>query len=535
MLRAAQEEYDDLVAAASARAARLAARPDVQRALARQRTTTPYATDVVLVPGPIAEPPAAAAAKVVRGAETLGHVVVRVRVDAKLVRRLRVAAGAGADVRLVVAAADTRLARLPTAAAEIRVGGQEYRGAAAPLSRGAAAPHVVALVEKSTVDAAAAEVRRRVFGVGAGTVFAVALLAYGLAPLIARNRIVSRQRAQAARVLSQLADGVFEVDGNGVVTFWNPAAATITGLPADQVVGRPAAVAVPGWDAMRDVVSVASRPGAADARRSDAVFVEHGGRTLWLSVSAVAAEGSVVYAFHDLSEKYRLEQMRSELVATVSHELRTPLAAVYGAALTLGRGAQLDDAVRAQLVTIISDQSARLARIVDEVLLASQISAPRFEVKDELFDVSSVVTAAVEDARSRAPAGLTIEWASAGAVDALGDADRARQIVGNVLDNAVKYSPDGGTVRVSTETDGEAARVAVSDEGVGIPDAEQQLVFEKFYRVDPQMTRGVGGTGLGLYIARELAHLMGGRLEVESGPNAGSTFVLTLRRPTPAR
>ncbi|MBD0330736.1 MAG: PAS domain-containing protein [Thermoleophilia bacterium] len=532
MLRSAQEEYDDVVAAARARAARLAARAAVQRALARRRTVLRGVPGVALVPRAHPEPAAPATAKVVRGDRTLGYVVVGVALDAALVRRLHEASAARAADRVVIARAGTRLARLTPAAVDLRFGGRDYRAAAAPLARGADAPRVVALLEKSTVDEAAVEVRRRIFGVGAGTVFAVALLAYGFAPLIARNRTALRQRAQAARVLSQLADGVFEVDRDGLVTFWNPAATTITGIPADDVLGQPAHEAVPGWQAIHDLVPVAAHPGEPGGTRSDAVLVEHDGRERWLSMSAVAADGSVVYAFHDLTEKHRLEEMRSELVATVSHELRTPLAAVYGAALTLGRGAELEAAVQAQLVGVISDQAARLARIVDEVLLASQVTAGRLHVKDDAFDVSAVVASVADDARSRAPTGLRIESEATEPVDAAGDPERARQVIENLVDNAVKYSPDGGTVRIAVDADDRAVRVFVSDEGLGIPEAEQELVFEKFYRLDPQMNRGVGGTGLGLYIARELAEQMGGRVDVTSTPGMGSTFVLELRRPS---
>ena len=113
---------------------------------------------------------------------------------------------------------------------------------------------------------------------------------------------------------------------------------------------------------------------------------------------------------------------------------------------------------------------------------------------------------------------------------ALGDADRIQQVLVNLIDNAVKYSPGGGTVSVSLEPDGDVVRLLVSDEGLGIPLEEQEAIFEKFYRLDPQLTHAPGGTGLGLYICRELVRRMEGRIEVRSEPGLGSTFTVELAR-----
>ncbi|MFN2470456.1 MAG: sensor histidine kinase [Gaiellaceae bacterium] len=525
VLRAAAEEYDDVVREAGAQARGIAAEPSVQHALTRRGAPLPpvaRAAGVEVRRGGGAPRGATATARVVRGGRTLGTVAITVSLDGRLARRLLAATPADRHDRIAFAIGDSPLAHAGPRPAVIHLPRGGALAAAMRLSHKTGAPRLVALRDQGTVRAAADDARGRVLVVSAAALLLVAFFSYGFAPLIARNRTALRQRAQAARVLSQLADGVCEVDRSGRVTFWNPAATAITGLHADDVVGRPAGEAVPGWEAF----PVAARPGVQE--QADAIPVEIGDRELWLSVSAVAADESVVYAFRDLTAKRRLDEMRDELVATMSHELRTPLAAVYGAAMTLRAGAA-DEKLRERLVDVVVDHAERLARVVDQVLLASELAERRVGTREEVIDVSEAVAATL--AELRAPPDGTVVWRADGPLPALGDAVCVRQILGNLLDNALKYSPSRGTVTITASAGDEGVRIDVCDEGAGVPESERELVFEKFYRLDPQMRSGVGGTGLGLYIARELALRMGGRLELQSAPGAGSTFRLTLRQP----
>jgi two-component system phosphate regulon sensor histidine kinase PhoR len=250
----------------------------------------------------------------------------------------------------------------------------------------------------------------------------------------------------------------------------------------------------------------------------------------WVAIAGVQFFGGTVYAFRDLTDVRRLEELKASFIATASHELRTPLAAVYGAAQTLLRhDFALDEGGRDRFVSLIADESERLGRIVNEILLASQLDAGRLDLEAEPFDASELVERVVEATRAYAPPGVHVEGRVPNDMPLVeADRDKVRQVLVNLVENAIKYSPDGGRVEVAVEPHDENVVFRVQDEGLGIPSDEQSMVFEKFYRVDPHMTRGVGGTGLGLYITRELLERMGGRIWVESSGSGGSTFVTEL-------
>jgi PAS domain S-box-containing protein len=337
----------------------------------------------------------------------------------------------------------------------------------------------------------------------------------------------AEERAQAARVLASIGDGVLLVDRGGRIRLWNRAAETITGLAATHVVGRRAAEAVPGWPEIAPRVPVATAGGPATAA---SVPVDLGGRELWLSISGVGYEDGTVYAFRDLTTERALEELRQDLVATVSHELRTPLAAIYGAALTLRRAdIEIEATLRDKLLEVISDESERLSVIVNDLLLASRLDSGAIDVQIERCDARDLVEAVVEAARTHLPATVTLELeAPAELPPVAADAEQLRQVLANLVDNAVKYSPDGGPVTVKVEPADGYMRFAVSDAGIGIAAPEQRRIFEKFYRADPQMSRGIGGTGLGLYISRELVRRVDGRIWVESAVGRGSTFFVEI-------
>ncbi|HEY7197729.1 MAG TPA: GAF domain-containing protein [Gaiellaceae bacterium] len=338
----------------------------------------------------------------------------------------------------------------------------------------------------------------------------------------------AEERGHAARVLAAVGDGVFLVDEREIIRLWNPAAEAITGLAASEVVGRPAADAVPGWDDVARLVPVSSIPGGA--ARSETLPLELNGRELWLSIAGVGFSEGTVYAFRDLTEERRVETLKTEFVATASHELRTPLAAVYGAAMTLRRrDVVLDDDLRARLLDVISEESDRLARTINDILWASRLEAGRLELAADRIDGAALVNQVLDAARVHLPAGIGLRLEAPDDLPAVGaDSDKVRQVLTNLVDNGIKYSPDGGEVLVSLEARDRHVRIAVRDEGLGIPLPEQSRIFEKFYRLDPNLTRGVGGTGLGLYICRELVRHMGGRIWVASAEGEGSTFFFEL-------
>jgi signal transduction histidine kinase len=352
------------------------------------------------------------------------------------------------------------------------------------------------------------------------------------ADVLERSRLqeeVLEERERAARVLAHVGDGVFFVDGEGVIRLWNPAAAAVTGLDAARVVGRRPAEALPGWAEIEPLVPVANAPVYA-AKHAETLPLGLGDGELWISISAVEFPDGRVYAFRDLTEERGIDKLKSDFVATVSHELRTPLAAVYGAAMTLRRGdIELDRDRRDRLLAVISSESDRLARIINEVLAASRLESGTFALAVESCDPKDLTVQVVDAARIHVANDVRIELAAPEQLpEVAADPDMVRQVLANLIENAVKYSPAGGRVLVSLEPHEGRVLFAVRDEGLGIPPREQERIFEKFYRLDPNLTRGVGGTGLGLYICRELVRRMGGRIWVASREHEGSTFFFEL-------
>jgi len=336
-----------------------------------------------------------------------------------------------------------------------------------------------------------------------------------------------------ARVLEHVDDGVFLVDAEGLIQHWNPAAEAITGIAAEDALERRADQVLPGWSALGPTVPVAPMPGPGSTEARTLPF-ELDGLELWISISGVEFEDGVVYAFRNLTEERALEELKGEFVATVSHELRTPLAAIYGSAQTLLRqDLELSEENTQRLLEVIASESERLTRIASDILLASNLDAGRLLLEREAVDLGPLVREVFEEMRLNFAnrGNISFELEVPDALPPLeGDGDRLRQVLINLLDNAVKYSPDGGRVELRVEPHERGVRLVVRDEGLGISHADQQRIFGKFYRVDPQQSGGVGGSGLGLYISRELVRRMAGRISVTSREGEGSTFAIELPR-----
>jgi two-component system, OmpR family, phosphate regulon sensor histidine kinase PhoR len=347
------------------------------------------------------------------------------------------------------------------------------------------------------------------------------------------DRQVAEQRValeQHARVLDRIDNGVFVVDRDGFIRGWNTAAQAIIGLPPTTVIGRKVSEVLPGWSVVEPGIPVASLPGPES--RDVTVPLEIDGHELWLSISGVEFDDGVVYAFRSLNEERALDELKNEFVATLSHELRTPLAAIYGCARTLLRSdLDLGDEGETRLLDIISQESERLTRIVGDILLANQIDSGRLRLLDQDVNVAGLARDVVEQVQATLIErdDITLELVAPDSTTPVsGDEDRLRQVLLNLVDNAVKYSPHGGRVEVRLEVRDDGLRIAVRDEGLGIPHGEQQRIFGKFYRVDAQQISGVGGSGLGLYICRELVRRMDGRIWVTSREGHGSRFVVDL-------
>jgi signal transduction histidine kinase len=232
-----------------------------------------------------------------------------------------------------------------------------------------------------------------------------------------------------------------------------------------------------------------------------------------------------IFAFRDISAEHVVEQMKSDFVSTVSVELRTPLTSIYGFAQTLLReDVAFGDAERRTFLDFIARESERLTTIVDALIDVARIETGDLSVSIEPTDVAAVVGDVLLSAEAaganghRFVAEIDVHGATASA-----DPDKLRQVLDQLISNAIKYSPDGGTVTVSARRRDEAIEVAVEDEGIGIPASERERIFTKFYKPG-----GAPGTGLGLFIAQGLVREMGGRMWVDSEEGRGSRFAFDL-------
>ena len=332
--------------------------------------------------------------------------------------------------------------------------------------------------------------------------------------------------SNAARALAYVADGVVLIDQDGIVRHWNPAAASITGVAEEDALDRPVCDVVPSWDALTTHVPLVT-PGAPARPVTVPIVID--GDERWVAVSGVAFNKGRVYALQDVTAERALEKTRSDFVTTASHELRTPLAAVYGAIRTLRReDVELSEEDQAQFLEMIEAEATRLARIVDQILLAGQLDADAVELEVSECDPSEIAARVIESAQAHSPETISLSLDVDGTPKISCDENKLRQVLVNLVDNAVKYSPGGGRVELRVRNGNGSCVIDVVDEGLGIPPGERERIFEKFYRLDPDQTHGVGGSGLGLYIVRELVERMDGRLSVESELGKGSRFTLEL-------
>jgi len=261
-----------------------------------------------------------------------------------------------------------------------------------------------------------------------------------------------------------------------------------------------------------------------------------GREEVWLSVTEavmrdpLGAVAGRIFAFRDISGDRLVEQVKSDFVSTVSHELRTPLTSIYGFAETLLRqDVMFGEEERQTFLRYIASESQRLTSIVDTLLNVARLDTGDLQVNLAEMDVRDVVGEVLETAAATEGDGRFVVELPDEPLAAKADPEKLRQVCSILVDNALRYSPDGGTVTVGAARRQDTVEVSVADEGIGIPQADQEQIFRKFYRgADAELRAGAGGTGLGLFIARGLVTAMGGRIWVSSREGEGSRFAFEL-------
>lgn len=343
---------------------------------------------------------------------------------------------------------------------------------------------------------------------------------------------LSAEKNRLDAILRGMGEGLMVTDADGVVTLVNPAFCTLFAL-REEVEGKPL-IAITRHPSLHGAFKAVLE--SRHERVEEITLPFRGETTLlthWVPLLGDGEIRGVVAVFHDISDLKRLEAVRRDFVANVSHELRTPVTVIRGYAETLLGGALETDPARAgQFLEKIHRHAERLATLINDLLALSELESGATALRPEPLAVGDAVRHACvlleEKARAK---GITIERRALGeAPPVLADRGRLDQVLINLLDNAIKYTPENGTVTVSAaEADG-MVEIAVTDTGIGIPAKDLPRIFERFYRVDAARSREQGGTGLGLAIVKHIVQLHGGTVSALSTPGKGSTFAFTLRK-----
>ena len=357
---------------------------------------------------------------------------------------------------------------------------------------------------------------------------------------------LSEDRAQLLAVLTSMVEGVMVLDSRGHVLQINPALERMFGITRLEARGRPCAELF-RHQQLNDLVTAVLR---SRTHQQDEIVLPLSGRCLQIEASPAGGEreneASAVLVLHDMTELRRLEKIRKDFVANVSHELRTPLTSIKGYVEALLDGAKDDPAASVKFLEIILKQSDRLNLIIEDLLELSKIESGGISLKEEPLELRSVIdrTLSIITPIAKKNHHRLVTAVDPSLPPVAGDEGRLVQVLTNLLDNAVKYTPAGGTITVgaklapllgNAEPPVGTIELSVADTGIGIPEEDRPRVFERFYRVDKARSRELGGTGLGLAIVKHIVEGHGGQVWVEANHPQGSRFVVRLPIGTTAR
>jgi PAS domain S-box-containing protein len=354
-----------------------------------------------------------------------------------------------------------------------------------------------------------------------------------------------RERQQFAATIEQSADGVMILDARWRITTFNRAMEDLTGWAREEALGRPCAevLAIKNSQGMNICLvdcPLQRRPieanpvveGWIEGRDGRRRYVQSRYATQY---GAAGELGGAIANVRDITEQRIEAEMQSTFFSVISHELKTPVSIIKGYAETLARtDANWDSATIQNGFEVISDEADRLARQIQDLLDASRLQAGGLRLEMSDWPLAQVAEQVAERFAPQTHDRFIFELRFPANLPAVhGDYERIREVLENLVSNAIKYSPDGGTIRISARAEADRAVVAVTDQGIGISTEEQRKLFQRFYRADNRMRRETQGAGLGLFLSRSIVEAHGGRIWVESQPGRGSRFSFTMPLATP--
>lgn len=346
------------------------------------------------------------------------------------------------------------------------------------------------------------------------------------AALRSRIQDLESEKGKVSVILSHMNEGVIAIDRRRHCVMANPAAEKIFDFSAMNALGK-SLIEITRHPQLERLVDHAFQ----DKRTISAEILFSGKTKKTLYVNVIVLDAHVrdigaILVFHDRTELRRLENVRKEFVANVSHELRTPLTSIKGFIETLLSGASKDPATSEKFLRIISEDTDRLGRLVEDILTLGEIEQGAAPIKKEALDLSLELPSILERLKTQLKEkNIAIETRISGTPLRLsGDKDKVHQVFFNLIHNAIKFNKPDGKITLSADQGPEGTTISIEDTGIGIPEEAQSRIFERFFRVDKERSKELGGTGLGLAIVKHIMEAHGGRISCQSTPGQGSRF-----------
>jgi two-component system sensor histidine kinase VicK len=345
---------------------------------------------------------------------------------------------------------------------------------------------------------------------------------------------ISDEKGKMEAILTNMADGVIALNSQGEVIHINPAAAKMLSLD-DDYVGKNLA------SELEKLFKISSEDFLNEDSGIKETIIKSGDAILKAVIAPLRREARVIgliLVLQDITKENRLENMRKEFVANVSHELRTPLATIKSYAETLLDGALEEPDIARQFTSVVNNEADRMTRLVNDLLELSRLDNKETRWDKRPLKISRVLTDVVSKMKVNATKKnqqLELHMINEEEFpETFADRDKMEQVFQNILSNAIKYTPEGGKIRVSMDVDEDKLRIIFADSGIGIHEKDLSRIFERFYRVDKTRSREMGGTGLGLSIAKEIVEAHGGKISIESRQGEGTRVSVMLPSIIPA-